>query len=71
MSEQVRYPWDKWFGRKRAYTLIRGVDYACMSHSMSAQVRNEAVRREVRVSVWIGVSSEGREILTIKNLGAI
>ena len=48
----VKYPWNKWFQRKR-FRLIRGRDYHCMPHSMSVQIRNAAIQRGVRVRVQI------------------
>jgi len=49
-TEQVRYPWAKWFRRKTT-VLTRGWDYHCMTYSMMAQIRNYASARGYRVSV--------------------
>lgn len=52
------YPWSKWFKLKvgspvRQKTLIRGVHFDCMPHSMAQQVRNAAYKRGRRVSIQI------------------
>ena len=46
------YPWDRWFKKKR-FTLVRGVHYECMTHSMAQQVRDAACQRGVGVHVKI------------------
>lgn len=45
-----KYPWDKWFGKKK-FTLKGARDYDCMAHCMAVQIRNQARRRKVRVSI--------------------
>lgn len=46
------HPWDKWFQEDK-FTLVEGRDYTCMSHSMSVQIRNAAMIRGIRASVFI------------------
>jgi hypothetical protein len=60
----VRYPWDKWLGKKQAYTLQRGRDFNCKVHGMAAQLRNAASKRGMSVSIAI----EG-DSLTVQNKG--
>lgn len=44
------YPWRDWFGQPRT-VIVRGVDYTCGQGVMWQQIRNEAWRRRLRVSV--------------------
>jgi hypothetical protein len=48
-----KYPWEKWFNRRRRYKLVRGQDFTCQPHSMSVQIRAAAHLYGVRVSVSI------------------
>lgn len=50
MPAKPRYPWDTWFGR-RTVTITRGKDFTCMPHSMMIQVRANAIKRKLDVSV--------------------
>lgn len=50
-QEVRRYPWEKWFRRKE-FTLKRNVDYTCMPHSMTVQIRMAASSRGLSVSVF-------------------
>ncbi len=53
------YPWDAWLGRaaRKAVTLRRGVDYRCRDHGMANQIRNQAARRDLVVSVAVDEGS--------------
>lgn len=51
-KKPVRYPWNKWF-RRRKFTLVRGKHFHCQPHSMSVQVRNAAAARDLWSSVLI------------------
>lgn len=46
------YPWLKWF-KKARWELRRGQDYSCAPHSMAMQIRQQAHKRQVPVSVTI------------------
>ena len=48
-----RYPWEKWMNSDERTTLRRGRDYDCMTHSMAQQVRMEATRWGLSVSIQI------------------
>lgn len=48
----VRYPWDKWFARKRL-RLQRGKDFNCQPWSMMVQIRSAATARNRKVSVKV------------------
>ncbi len=50
--EVVRYPWDDWFA-KSSVTLKKGIDFICAIHGMAAMIRNEASKRQVKVSLRI------------------
>jgi len=56
MPAQVKYPWNKWFRRKRI-TLNKGIDYDCMSHGMAQQFRKEAAKRDCSISIVVNVDS--------------
>lgn len=62
MSATLKYPWKVWFKRKR-YILLKGKHFHCQPHSMAQLVRNQAHRRNRRVSISI----DGDEV-TITNL---
>lgn len=49
-----KYRWDKWFKLKNTKTLYRGKDYFCLDHGMASQIRNQASKRKISVSVEIG-----------------
>lgn len=44
-----KYPWDRWFAKKKFK--LRRDQYDCMPHCMAVQIRNQARRRKVGVSV--------------------
>lgn len=48
----INYPWDKWFNRSR-FSLKKGQDFHCQVHGMVQQIRNQATKRNVRVSVVV------------------
>lgn len=48
----IRYPWDRWFVRGE-FTARRGKDFKCKPHSMAIQIRTEAAKRGLKVSVYI------------------
>ena len=51
IPSQPRYPWDKWFARRR--TVLRfGEDFRCQFHSMGIQIRAAAIKRGLHVSVF-------------------
>jgi hypothetical protein len=47
-----RYPWDKWF-KARKVSIVKGKDYKCQTHGMMQQIRNEASKRCIGVSISI------------------
>jgi len=51
LKPYMTYPWDKWFAKKRPFTLVRGIDFVCKVHGMAAQVRNKAYRRKLSVRI--------------------
>ena len=59
----VRYPWDKWF-KHHQFTIEKGKDYWCMTHCMSVQVRQAAIARGFRASIYISNNNS----LVIKRL---
>lgn len=50
-----KYPWDKWFSRKRKFQLVKGLDFHCGSTGMIAQLRKQAAKRQVKVSIHCDV----------------
>lgn len=48
---QKLYQWDRWFSIEDGFVLRRYVDYYCSHSSMSQQVRNEASKRGIGVSI--------------------
>lgn len=44
------YDWAEWFGQRR-FVLCRGIHYRCSTSSICQQVRNNATRIGVHVSV--------------------
>ncbi len=48
----TRHPWDHWFSRKKI-RLKRGKDFDCQPYLMAQQIRNEASRREIAVTVSV------------------
>lgn len=66
-TEQRRkgsYPWSDWF-RKKAFTVVRGIDFRGQVHGMASCIRNAAVRWGVRVSLDV----EGDRITVLVNPG--
>lgn len=49
----TRYPWDSWFTERKSFLLTKGVDFFCMPHSMSVQIRNAATSRDLSASIRI------------------
>jgi hypothetical protein len=56
-----KYPWDRWFNRKRPFRLKRGRDFHCMIHSMAVHIRDMAQQYDVRVSI----QTEEGEVLRV------
>jgi hypothetical protein len=56
-----RHPWSEWF-RKRTFTLVRGIDYGCMSHGMANAVRNAASSDRFRLSVSVRICEDPERI---------
>ena len=52
VSRKIRHPWDDWFRRKQ-FRLAKDNHYTCLPHSMAQQIRNEAQRRGLKVSIQI------------------
>lgn len=48
----TRHPWDEWFARKKL-RLRRGKDFDCQPYLLAQQIRNEARRREITVTVSV------------------
>lgn len=48
-----KYPWDEWMQPGWTFTLKRGIHYHCQTHGMAGQVRNQARKRGMDVSVNI------------------
>lgn len=48
----LKYPWDRWLSQTR-FKIVRGKHYDCMPHVMALQIRNEAFKRERKVSIRI------------------
>lgn len=44
------YLWDDWFAAGR-FVLTRGIDFRCSMWAMISQVRSEASKRGVKISV--------------------
>lgn len=57
-----RHPWDDWF-RLGAFILQKGTDYAGRTDTMMSQVRQQAAKRGLQVSVTS--DNEGREITVV------
>ncbi len=47
----VRYPWSDWMSRRTRFTLVRGVDFSCMTHGMTGMIRNHAAKAGLRASI--------------------
>lgn len=50
VKRKTRYPWDKWLTQPQTI-LLRGRDYRCTTFGLAQQVRQQASRRGIRVSV--------------------
>lgn len=46
------YQWEKWFKSKK-FTLKKGKDYECLTHSIAQQCRNAAFRYGYLVSIKV------------------
>jgi hypothetical protein len=44
------YPWNKWMAKTK-FTLVKGVDYFCLTHSMIVQIRGAAAHRNKSASI--------------------
>jgi hypothetical protein len=54
----TRYPWNRWFARRRPFSLSKGKHFRCEPYVMAQQIRNEAQRRNASVSIQI----KGKEL---------
>jgi hypothetical protein len=45
-----QYNWDHWF-LPPGFVIFRGKDYECSQSSMVQQIRNEATKRRIRITV--------------------
>lgn len=52
MGRPPKYPWNKWFARKR-YRLVFGKHFSCLPHAMAQQIRTEAGRRSTKVHIHV------------------
>lgn len=52
------YPWDQWFSRRREFKLVRNKHFGCRLVGMKQQIKNEAGRRMVSVSIRVDVEAE-------------
>ena len=59
--ESIRYPWDKWFSRKK-FRLVRPTHFSCKVHCMAQLIRTKAASRGLRVSIRIGEDSVTVEV---------
>jgi len=50
LKPKVKHPWDRWF-RKKHFKLIRYRDYDSLPSLMAQQVRNNASKRKLKVTV--------------------
>ena len=61
-EEIRRYPWDDWFSRK-GFVLKPGRDYDCLTITMVNQIRTQASKRNLRVT--ISTNHEGTIWVTV------
>jgi hypothetical protein len=45
------YPWDKWLRMGNRLRIVRGKDYNCQPYAMTIRLRQEASKRNRRVSL--------------------
>lgn len=63
-----KYPWDKWFARKRQFTLITGKDFECSASSMMTQFRKQSAERQI--PVYVSIRRDGNLAVRIKHAEA-
>ncbi|MCK9568781.1 hypothetical protein M0R72_07565 [Candidatus Pacearchaeota archaeon] len=51
-KKRRRYPWNAWF-KKRRVLIKHKKDFDCQPHGMAQQIRNEACKRGISVSISI------------------
>jgi hypothetical protein len=51
-AKSNRHPWSYWFSLDK-FTLVRGEHYTCVTPSMIQQVRNNASRRNLNISIYV------------------
>lgn len=61
-----RYPWEKWMNSEET-TLRRRIDYDCMTHSMAQQIRMEAARWDLSVSIQIADDSQSLQFWVLED----
>jgi hypothetical protein len=45
------YRWSKWFQEAEGFQVVRGRDFDCTMTAMTQQVRNNAIKHGVKVSI--------------------
>ena len=53
----AKYPWDKWFSRKRSFSLHHNKDFDCDPYSMMVYFRQMAKRRNCKVHIFLNDTS--------------
>lgn len=56
-TQVKRYPWEKWFKKRRKFTLVKGKDFNCQPHGMAQQIRSRCRRQTPPLSANISVEN--------------